>query len=80
MQNLKGYDRFDCPILHFVAILGIIEDENCLRRGDEYLYIFAGFIYCVRVLFVEYTLLAATRGEQTAKTSTGFLSYGRNIA
>jgi len=54
-------------VIHFVAVLGIVEDENRLRRGNEYLYMLTGFMYCVRVLFIEYTLLVATRGEQTAK-------------
>ncbi|KAH6689247.1 hypothetical protein BKA61DRAFT_500596, partial [Leptodontidium sp. MPI-SDFR-AT-0119] len=54
---------FDSPMIHFAAVLGIIEDENRLRRSDEYLYILVGFMYCVRVLFVEYILLVATRAE-----------------
>jgi hypothetical protein len=58
---------------HFTAVLGIIEDENRLRRSDEYSYILTGFIYCVRVLFIEYTLPAATRGEQTVKDIDRFL-------
>jgi hypothetical protein len=73
MQSLKGCDRFDSPMIHFAAVLGIIEDENRLRRSDEYSYMLAGFMYCVRVLFVEYTLPAATRGEQTAKDIDRFL-------
>jgi hypothetical protein len=50
-------------MIHFTAVLGIVEDENRLRRSDEYLYILAGFMYYVRVLFVKYTLLVATRAE-----------------
>jgi hypothetical protein len=73
LQSLKGYDRFDSPMIYFVAVLGIVEDENRLRRGDEYLYMLAGFMYCVRVLFVEYILPAATRAEQTAEDIDRFL-------
>src|SRR6202035_1471903 len=73
IQSLKGCDRFDRPIIHFAAVLGIVEDENRLRRGDEYLYMLAGFMYCVRVLFVEYTLLVATRAEQTTEDIDRFL-------
>ncbi len=73
LQSLKGYNRFDSPIIHFAAILGIMEDENRLRRSDEYSYMLAGFMYYVQVLFVEYTLLAATRGEQTAEDINRFL-------
>jgi superfamily II DNA helicase RecQ len=73
LQSLKGCDRFDSPVIHFAAVLGIVEDENRLRRGDEYSYMLAGLMYCVRVLFVEHTLPAATRGEQTAKDIDRFL-------
>ncbi len=34
LQSLKGYDRFDSPMIHFAAVLGIVEDENRLRRGE----------------------------------------------
>jgi len=73
LQDLKGLNRFDSPMVHFAAVLGIVEDENRLRRGDEYSYMLAGFMYCVRVLFVEHTLPAATRGEQTADDIDQFL-------
>jgi hypothetical protein len=73
MQSLKGRDRFESPIVHFAAVLGIVEDEDRLRRGDEYSYMLAGFMYCVRVLFVEHTLPASTRGEQTAADIDRFL-------
>lgn len=73
MQSLKGHDRFDSPMIHFAAVLGIVEEENRLRRGDEYSYMLAGFMYCIRVLFVEHTLPAATRAEQTADDIDRFL-------
>jgi len=73
LQSLKGYDRFDSPMVHFAAVLGIVEDENRLRRGDEYSYMLAGFMYCIRVLFVEHTLPAATRAKQTAEDIDRFL-------
>jgi len=53
--------------------LGIIEDENRLRRGDEYSYMLTGFMYYVRVLFVEYILLVAMMGEQSTKDIDRFL-------
>lgn len=73
IQSLKGCDRFNSPIIHFVAVLGIIEDENRLRRGDEYSYMLTGFMYYVRVLFVEYILLVAMMGEQSTKDIDRFL-------
>ncbi|PVH68411.1 hypothetical protein DL98DRAFT_441263 [Cadophora sp. DSE1049] len=67
LQSLKSYNRFNSPIIYFTAVLGIVENENRLKRSNKYLYILAGFIYYVRVLFVKYTLPAATRAEQTAE-------------
>jgi hypothetical protein len=32
MQSLKGLGRFDSPIVHFAAVLGIVEDESRSRR------------------------------------------------
>ena len=63
LQSLKGLDRFNSPMIHFAAVLGIVKEENCLQCGNKYLYMLAGFMYCIRVLFVEHALLAATRGE-----------------
>jgi hypothetical protein len=60
-------------MIYFVIILGIIENENHLRRSNKYLYILTGFIYYVRVLFVEYIWPATTRGEQTTKDIDRFL-------
>lgn len=28
MQCLKGCDRFDSPMIHFAAVLGVVEDET----------------------------------------------------
>jgi hypothetical protein len=39
----------------------------------------AGFMYCVRVLFVENTLPAATRGEQTAEDIDRFLELRKKF-
>ncbi|PVH75565.1 hypothetical protein DL98DRAFT_350350, partial [Cadophora sp. DSE1049] len=58
---------FDNLIIHFTAVLGIVKDENRLKRSNEYLYMLARFIYYVRVLFVEYILPAATRAKQIAE-------------
>ncbi|ELR06954.1 hypothetical protein GMDG_08188 [Pseudogymnoascus destructans 20631-21] len=77
LQSLKGFDRFDSPMIHFAAVLGIVEDEKRLRRGDEYSYMLAEFMYCIRVLFVEHALPAATRGEQTRDNIDQFLELRR---
>ncbi|KFZ23524.1 hypothetical protein V502_01997 [Pseudogymnoascus sp. VKM F-4520 (FW-2644)] len=66
LQSLKGLDRFDSPMIHFAAVLGIVEEENRLRRGDEYSYMLAGFMYCIRVLFVVCRACAAGSHERRA--------------
>ncbi|PVH68300.1 hypothetical protein DL98DRAFT_441476 [Cadophora sp. DSE1049] len=73
LQSLKSYNRFDSPIIHFTAVLSIVENENRLKRSNKYLYMLARFIYYVRVLFVKYTLPAATRAKQTTKDIDRFL-------
>jgi superfamily II DNA helicase RecQ len=78
IQNLKGKDRFESPLVHFAAVLGIVEDENRLRRGDEYSYMLAGMMYCIRVLFVEDALPSATREEQTSEDIDRFLELRKN--
>jgi hypothetical protein len=60
IQSLKRLDRFNSLIVHFVAVLGIVKDKNCLRYKNKYLYMLAGFMYYVQVLFVKHTLSAAT--------------------
>ena len=63
LQSLKGFNQFDSPMVHFTAVLGIDEEGVRLRKGKENSFIIAGFLYYIRVLFVEYTLPAATRAE-----------------
>ena len=65
LQSVKGVDHFDSPLVHFAAVLGIDEEGIRLRKGEECSFILAGYLYCIRVLFVEHTLPAATRAEQT---------------
>jgi hypothetical protein len=67
LQSLNGLDRFNSPIVHFAAVLGIVENKKRLYRRNKYSYMLAGFIYCVRVLFIEHTLPVATQAEQTAE-------------
>jgi hypothetical protein len=60
IQSLKELNRFNSLIVYFAAVLEIVENKNRLYYGDKYSYMLAGFIYCVRVLFVKHTLSAAT--------------------
>ncbi|KFY96398.1 hypothetical protein V500_02459 [Pseudogymnoascus sp. VKM F-4518 (FW-2643)] len=65
LQGVKGVDHFNSPLVHFAAVLGIDEEGIRLRKGGECSFILAGYLYCIRVLFVEHALLAATQAEQT---------------
>jgi hypothetical protein len=73
LQSLKGFDQFDSPIVHFAVVLGIDEEGAQLRKGEECSFVIAGFLYCIWVLFVEHTLPAATRAEQTQVDIDRFL-------
>jgi hypothetical protein len=64
LQSLKGFDQFDSPMVHFAMVLGIDEEGARLRKGEECSFVMVGFLYCIQVLFVEHTLLVATRVEQ----------------
>ena len=72
-QDLKGFDHFDSPLVHFAGVLGIDEEMSRLRRGEHYSYMLAGFVYCIRVIFVEFTLPSARRVEQTGADIDRFL-------
>jgi hypothetical protein len=73
IQSLKGLDWFNSLIVYFAAVLGIVKNKNHLCYEDKYLYMLAGFMYCVQVLFIEHTLLAATWVKQTAEDINRFL-------
>ena len=73
LQSLKGFNQFDSPMVHFAAVLGIDEEGVRLRKGEESSFIMASFLYYIRVLFVEYTLPAVTRAEQTQVDIDRFL-------
>jgi hypothetical protein len=49
-------DRFDSMIVHFAAVIGIGNKGTKLLLGNRCSFKFAGFIYCIRVLFLEYVL------------------------
>ena len=61
-------------MLHFLAVLGINGEMDCLRTAKHYSYMLASIVYCVRVLTVEKLLPAAERNEQTNKNRDRFLA------
>jgi hypothetical protein len=55
----KAYhEPFDCPTVHFLAVLGIDEENDRLRTGNDYSYRVAGLTYYFRVLAPEAVLPA----------------------
>jgi hypothetical protein len=72
-QSIKGLDRFDSAMVHFGAVLGINEEGTNLLLGDRCSFKFAGFIYCIRVLFLEHVLPTNMRRKMTAQHIDYFL-------
>jgi superfamily II DNA helicase RecQ len=63
---------FDSALMHFLAVLGINEEANRLREGNDFSYILAGVVYCTRVLAVEILLPSAERDQQTDEDEKRF--------
>jgi superfamily II DNA helicase RecQ len=59
-----GGQQFQSGLIHFLAVLGIDEQNNRLRRATDYSYILAGVVYDVRVLGAEILLPSAERAQQ----------------
>lgn len=72
-QSIKGLDRFDSVMVHFAAVMGISDEGTNLLLGDSCSFKFAGFIYCIRVLFLEHVLPTSMRREMTARDIDHFL-------
>jgi hypothetical protein len=63
-QHVRG-DVFQSALLHFLAVLGIDDDTGRLRQANDFSYMLAGVVYCVRVLAVEIILPSAERAQQS---------------
>ena len=61
-------------MLHFLAVLGINSEIDCLRIAKHYLYMLASIVYCVRVLTVEKLLPAAQRDKEIDENCNCFLA------
>jgi hypothetical protein len=55
--------QFSSGLIHFLAVLGINEDNNQLRRAVDYSYMLARMVYNIRVLGAELLLPAAKREQ-----------------
>lgn len=62
-QHVRG-ETFKSALLQFLAVLGIDEDIGRLRQANDFSYMLAGVVYCVRVLAAEILLPAAEREQQ----------------
>jgi superfamily II DNA helicase RecQ len=70
-QGVRG-DVFKSAILHFLAVLGIDEEINRLRQANDFSYMLAGVVYCVRVLAVEIILPSTERDDQNEEDDKRF--------
>jgi hypothetical protein len=70
-QHVRG-DTFKSTILHFLAVLGIDEETKRLRQANDFSYILAGIVYCIRVIAVEVILPSGEREDQGAEDDERF--------
>jgi hypothetical protein len=56
-------DVFKSAVLHFLAVLGIDEEIGQLRQANDFSYMLAGVVYCMRVLAVEIILPTTERED-----------------
>ena len=74
-----GDRPFSSALVHFLAVLGIDEETNRLRVGEDYSYMLAGVVYCTRALAVEYLLPSARRESQGKSERKMFLQQRRRF-
>ncbi|EMD58137.1 hypothetical protein COCSADRAFT_104665, partial [Bipolaris sorokiniana ND90Pr] len=64
---------FASAIVHFLAALSIHPETSRLRTAAEFSSMLSSLVYCVRVLAIEFFLLADERAEQGAAETSSFL-------
>jgi hypothetical protein len=74
-----GDEPFTSPLIHFLAVLGIDEEMDRLRKAEDYSFILAGVVYCVRVLALEMLLPSLGRKEQGEVDRERFLHMRRKF-
>lgn len=74
-----GDRPFSSPIIHFLAVLGIDEEMGRLRTADDFSYMLAGVVYCIRVVAMEILLPSTQREEQGTVERTHFLKKRRHF-
>jgi len=68
-----GNDPFDSGLVHFLAVLGIDEELKRLRTANDFSFMLAGVVYCIRALAMESLLPSAEREEQGDDERNEFL-------
>lgn len=67
------YKLFESPMLHFIAVLGIDEENNRLKEANDYSYMLAGLVYYIRVIGLELLLPSKDRRQQADTDYETFL-------
>lgn len=76
----KVYHKpFESPMLHFMAVLGIDEENNRLKEANDYSYMLAGLVYCIRVIGLELLLPSRNRQQQADADYEAFLQQRRQF-
>jgi hypothetical protein len=76
----KVYHKpFESPMLHFMAVLGIDEENNRLKEANDYSYMLAGLVYCTRVIGLERLLPSKNRQQQADADYEMFLQQRRQF-
>ena len=71
-QKMYG-DVFQSPLVHFLAVLGIDQENRRLRNGNDFSYMLAGVVYCTRVIALEILLPGEQRSTQREAEFQAFL-------
>lgn len=75
-QKIYG-DVFQSPLIHFLAVLGIDQENHRLRQGNDFSYMLAGVVYCTRVTALEILLPGERRSMQGEAEFKFFLEQRR---
>ncbi|GAB7357797.1 hypothetical protein MBLNU459_g0613t1 [Dothideomycetes sp. NU459] len=71
-QPVRG-DVFVGGLMHFLAVLAIDEETERLRQANDFSYLLAGVVYCIRMFAIEAILPSAARQYQDETDDGRFL-------
>jgi hypothetical protein len=55
------YKPFESPMLYFIVVLGINEENNRLKEANDYSYMLTRLVYYIRVIGLELLLLSKNK-------------------